>query len=81
MPSQNAGIETRIEVKSVTKMSQNEYLLMAEIMPAPMPTMASMMMATMASRTVFGYFDANICVTGMRRWYEVPRSPWSRLTM
>ena len=67
MPSQNAGMATIIEVTSVTKMSQKEYLLMAEIIPAPMPTTASRMIATTASRTVYGYFWARMSLTARER--------------
>ena len=45
MPSQKTGMATRMDVESVTKTSQNEYFFTAEMMPAPTPTMISMMMA------------------------------------
>lgn len=52
MPSQKAGMATRTDVTSVTSTSQNEYLFIADTMPAPMPTTASRQIATMASLTV-----------------------------
>ena len=79
MPSQNAGIATMIDVTSVTRMSQNEYLFSAETMPAPMPTTVSMMMATIESLMVYGYFAARMEATDWPlRWYDVPRSPCRR---
>ena len=53
-PSQKTGIATRIDVESVTNTSQNEYCFTAEMMPAPTPTMISMMIAANASRIVYG---------------------------
>jgi len=52
MPSQNTGTETSTEVLSVTRMSQNEYCLTAEMMPAPIPMRISRRMAATASWTV-----------------------------
>ena len=57
MPSQNTGTDTRIDVLSVTSMSQNEYRFTAERIPATIPISASMMMATRASFSVFGNFS------------------------
>ena len=41
-----------MDVESVTKTSQNEYCFTAEMMPAPTPTMISMMIAANASFSV-----------------------------
>ena len=60
MPNQNTGTETRIDVLSVTSMSQNEYRLTAESIPASIPRMASMRMATSASFSVLGNFSKRI---------------------
>ena len=64
MPNQNTGTATRIDVLSVTSMSQNEYRLTAESIPARMPKIASMMMATTASLMVFGNLSNRMSVTG-----------------
>jgi len=64
MPSQKTGTDTRIDVDSVTRMSKNEYCLMADMMPAPMPITISSTMAASARRIVLGYLSANISTTG-----------------
>ena len=80
MPSQNTGIATSIDVESVTSTSQIEYFFTAEMIPAPTPTMISMMMAASASSQRVGIgllqyvgdrLDPCACST--------PRSPWASL--
>ena len=46
------------DVLRVTSMSQNEYRLIADILPAAMPKIISMMMAASASLSVFGNFSS-----------------------
>ncbi len=62
MPSQNTGTETRIDVLRVTSMSQNEYFLTAESIPAARPMIDSMISATSASLSVFGNFSNRMVV-------------------
>src|SRR5450759_3420114 len=63
MPSQNTGTDTSTDVESVTRTSRNEYCLTAEMMPAAIPTMISMMIAAKASLTVYGYFSPSMSLT------------------
>ena len=68
MPSQKAGMDTRIDVLRVTRTSQNEYRLTAESIPAPIPRIASMRTATAASLRVLGNFSKRMVATGRFSW-------------